>query len=82
MRTTLTLDEDVAAVVERIRRTRNVSLRALINDALRRGLQQMTKPPEPGAPFATAAVSLGRCRLASLDDISEVLAVAESESFK
>jgi hypothetical protein len=32
--------------------------------------------------FTTRAVALGRVRMGSLDDISEALAVAESEHFK
>jgi len=34
MRTTLTLEDDVAAVLERLRKSRNVSMKDLINDAL------------------------------------------------
>jgi hypothetical protein len=82
MRTTLTLDKDVAAIVERLRRTRRQSLKAVINEALREGLKHTTaaqrRPPE----FRTRSVDLGRCLLGTVDDIAEVLAVAESESFR
>ena len=37
MRTTLTLDEDVAAILERLRKSRDTSLKDLVNEALRRG---------------------------------------------
>ena len=47
MRTTLTLDRDVAeALAKEMRRTRR-SLKALVNDALRRGLRLGGKAPRP-----------------------------------
>lgn len=38
MRTTITLDEDVAATVERLRRDRGVGISAVVNELVRRGL--------------------------------------------
>ena len=46
MRTTLTLDDDVAAALERLRRARDASLRDIVNDALRRGLSDLTTRPK------------------------------------
>jgi ribbon-helix-helix CopG family protein len=43
MRTTLTLDDDVAAILERLRKSRDASLKDLVNEALRRGLKDMTR---------------------------------------
>jgi hypothetical protein len=37
MRTTLTLDDDVAVALERLRRAGDASLKDIVNDALRRG---------------------------------------------
>ena len=82
MRTTLTLDDDVAAALERLRKARDASLKDIVNDALRRGLSDLTTRPKPREPFQTQGVALGRLRLASIDDISESLAVAEGEAFK
>lgn len=48
MRTTLTLDDDVAAKIERLRKTRDQSLKDLVNDALREGLKHLAAPPEAG----------------------------------
>ena len=42
MKTTLTFDDDVAAALERARRTRNASLKDVVNDALRRGLNDLS----------------------------------------
>jgi hypothetical protein len=82
MRTTLTLDDDVAAALERIRKTRRLSYKALVNETLRQGLKEMTRPPRALKPYKTASVSLGRCFAGSLDDISEALAIAEGEDFR
>ena len=82
MRTTLTLDKDVAAQIERLRRDRRQSLKELVNDALREGLRVIGRPPPKRSDFQTAEVDLGRCLLANVDNIAEVLAVTEGESFK
>jgi hypothetical protein len=82
MRMTLTIDDDVAAELERLRRAHNVSFKDLVNDALRRGLQEMTAPPKQAEPFQTRSMDLGRCLLDNLDDIAEVLAIAEGEDFR
>lgn len=44
MRTTLTLDDDVAAMLEQVRKKQKISLKAAINTALRQGLVSMNKP--------------------------------------
>ena len=82
MRTTLTIEDDVAKLLEKVRRARNTSLKVVINQALRQGLRDMTKPPRRRKPYETPSVNLGRCKLANLDDISEVIAVAEGDNFK
>ena len=82
MRTTLTLDDDVAAVLERLRKSRNASLRDLVNEALRRGLKDMTSRTRRRERLQTRTVALGRLRIASLDNIGEALAVAAGETYK
>jgi Arc/MetJ family transcription regulator len=82
MRTTLTLDDDVAAALERLRRSRRIGLKQLVNEALRRGLSDMGKRHGPREPVRTRAVALGRVRIASIDNIGEALAIVEGESFK
>lgn len=82
MRTTLTIDEDVAALLENMRRTKKTSLKSLVNEALRQGLKEMTTPPRKVGFYRNRSVSLGRCLVGSLDDISEALAIAEDEKFK
>ena len=82
MRTTLTLDKDVAVALERLRKARKSSLKTVVNDALRQGLGQMASPPPTRRTPRTRAVSLGRCVAGNIDNISEALAAAEGESFR
>ena len=82
MRTTLTLDKDVAAVIERLRKAKRQSLKAVINEALREGLKHTSEPRRNRPAFRTRSVDLGRCLLGTVDNVAEVLAVAESESYK
>ena len=82
MRTTLTLDDDVAALLERVRAERQAGLKDVVNDALRLGLRSLAAPPRRRALYRTEAVSLGRCLVGDLDDVSEALAVAEGEAFR
>lgn len=48
MRTTVTLQEDVARAVERLRRERGSGVSEIVNDLIRRGLAQ---PQTAAAPF-------------------------------
>ena len=82
MRTTLRLDDDVAAILERLRKSRGASLKDLVNEALRRGLKDMTSRTERRERLQTRSVALGRLRIADLDNIGEALAVAEGEAYK
>jgi hypothetical protein len=82
MRTTLTLDDDVAAILKRLARTRHARLKDLVNEALRRGLASDTVRPPAGEPFRTTSVALGRCRLGTVDNIADALAAAEGEPFR
>ncbi|HEX4080361.1 MAG TPA: hypothetical protein VHX61_15985 [Rhizomicrobium sp.] len=82
MRTTLTIDEDVAVALERMRKSRDTSLKQIVNDVLRRGLKEMSAPPKTHRRFRTRAVDLGNPLIGNLDNIAELLAIAEGEDFK
>jgi hypothetical protein len=82
MRTTLTLDDDVAALLERVLARRKDGLKAVINEALRYGLRQLGTPPERRTAYQTPSVDTGRCLLPNVDDIAEALAVAEGDWHK
>jgi hypothetical protein len=81
MRTTLTLDDDVAILLKRLSQERQVPFKTLLNEALRAGLRQLEAPASPPA-FHTQPVLLGRCLVGNLDDIAEVLALVEGDAFK
>jgi hypothetical protein len=81
MRTTLTIDNDVAVQLERLRRMRNASLKALVNEALRRGLRDMTAETKKRKPFRTRAFHMEK-PLINLDNTAEALAYLEGEGFK
>lgn len=80
MRTTLTLEPDVAAELERLRKRDKAGWKALVNEILRIGLRHRGEGERPGA-FRTEPVDLGLPRL-EIDDVSEALAVAEGEAFR
>ncbi len=82
MRTTLTLDDDVAAALERLRRSRDVGFKEIVNEALRAGLKELTAKPKRRERFRTRSVALGGFRIGSLDNIAEAIAVAEGEPHK
>lgn len=73
MRTTITLDDDVVALVEDERRRTGESFRATVNRLLRRGSQRsqpLDPPPLPLFP--------GRPQL-DVSDVSAVLAALDDE---
>jgi preprotein translocase subunit SecF len=81
MRTTLSLDDDVAVLLEQVRKRRKGRLKEIVNQALREGLTRMTRVRKRVTQYRTPETSLGRCLVGSLDDVAEVLAVAEGERF-
>ena len=73
MRTTLTLDEDVAARLKSLARRSGRAFRDVVNETLRRGLARPPHP-RPREPFRVEARDLGRRRLGlDLDNIAELL---------
>lgn len=82
MRTTITLEDDVAASLKRLEKRRRVKFKTLVNEALREGIKSMMTPPKKRRVFHTRCVDLGPCRAANVDNVAEVLAVAEGESYK
>ena len=72
MRTTLSLDDDVAALLEQMRKARDTTFKQVVNDALREGLARLSSPAE-NQPFHTQPVNLGNCYYPSLDNVWEVL---------
>lgn len=82
MRTTITLEDDVAASLKRLGKGRHLKFKALVNLVLREGIKSMMGPVKKRKSFQTRSVNLGSCRTANLDNVAEVLAIAEGESFR
>jgi hypothetical protein len=82
MRTTLTLDDDVAAMLDQVRKERGLALKSVVNSALREGLERMAAPPAPRPRFKTKTLPPSECLLPNLDNIAEVLETIEGVSYK
>jgi hypothetical protein len=81
MRTTLTLEPDVIAEIERRRRERGTSLKQEVNDLLRAGLRQAGRPPEPFRTYELPIVEAGE-PLIPIDDVEEALRIAEGDDHR
>lgn len=73
MRTTLTLDEDIAAKLKAEARRTGRPFRDIVNEALRRGLAHRGGAPSR-QPFKVTARDLGNLRPGlSLDNVAELI---------
>jgi hypothetical protein len=81
MRTTLTIDDDLAMQLEHLRRRRDVCFKDLVNEALRRGVREINAPPKKRKPFRTRSFAMGK-PLVNIDNVAEALAYLEGEAFK
>ena len=82
MRTTLTIDPDIAAQLARLRKDREISLKALVNDALRQGLRHLAAPKKSRKRPFTQPVDLGQSLIGNLDCIGEILAELDAEKYR
>ena len=82
MRTTLTVDDDVAVRLERERQKRRIPFKTLVNEVLRAGLETLHRPRRSPQPFSTKAFILGPSLVGSLDNIEEILSRAEGEDHR
>lgn len=78
MRTTLTLDPDVAAKARKSAAKSGKSIKETINAALRIGLEELSRPPET-KPYRTQPRAMGLRAGYNYDNVAELLAVAEGE---
>jgi hypothetical protein len=73
MRTTITLDDDVAALIESERARTGESLRATVNRLLRRGARPGPPPVPPSLPELSGRPIL------DVSDVSALLAALDDE---
>jgi hypothetical protein len=76
MRTTVTLDADVAKALEAMRRERGLGTSAALNELVRRGLAATTSPRHE---FRQRTSNMGPARV-PLDDIGHALELLERET--
>jgi hypothetical protein len=76
MRTTVTLDDDVAKALESLRRERGLGTSAALNELARRGMAAATTPSRP---FRQRTSDMGAPRV-PLDDIGLALDLLEGEA--
>ena len=84
MRTTLTLDDDVAAALRHRAQAHGVGWKQLVNQALRLGLGQLEEEEVPRGPYRTPASDLGEIAPALRCDhsVHEMLVLAEGEGYR
>lgn len=80
MRTTLTLEPDVAERLQRILRERKHSLKELVNRALRKGLAEIEKE-EPEKPYRVKPWPGGVMPGVDMDKINQYLDDLDAEEF-
>ena len=81
MRTTLTIDDDVAALLKRAMFRSKKSLKEQVNEALRAGL--LAEPSKARRPrHRTTVFDGGRCVIGGVTSVSEALAIAEGDGFR
>jgi hypothetical protein len=83
MRTTITLEPDVVAALREAQRRTGAGQKALINEALRRGLAGLGKQEErPREPYRTEPFDPGPPAIAGMHSVYDLLAFAEGEDFR
>jgi hypothetical protein len=79
MRTTLTLDDDIAVLLHRFQQANDLTFKQAVNQALRVGLEQEPSPKKRPKRSYTHPVDAGKCLVGSLENIHEVLSIVEGE---
>jgi hypothetical protein len=79
MRTTVTLEPDVARRLREVCRAEKLSFKEALNATLRRGLDQRLAKPK-SKPFHTVAEDMGLLPHLNYDNIGDLLELAERSS--
>ncbi len=80
MRTTITLDDDVAIKLYEIKRELNQPFKTVVNTVLRKGI--MVEDTTTGKMYETPTLTIGMCRYPDIDNIAELLEAAEQREYK
>ena len=83
MRTTVTLDDDLAIRLERRRAEHGQTFKEALNEAVRLGLAaQQDVGLAASPPAVTRPLPLGRRLIGDLDSVADALALAEGEAYR
>ncbi len=82
MRTTLTLDEDVAARLVELQRERGVSFKDVVNQTLRQGLERQAVGRKRVPQFSVEARDMGQRLGLNFDNIGELLEQLEGPAHR
>lgn len=80
MRTTVTLDKDVAARLERLKKKK--PFKALVNDALRVGLDELEKSATTKTKRYSITAVKGQPHRTDLDNVAELIAEMEGDRYR
>ncbi|HEY5339358.1 MAG TPA: hypothetical protein VIJ85_14210 [Rhizomicrobium sp.] len=79
MRTTLTLEKDVAIALEKLQQKRASSFKEVVNEALRQGIRMMNAPGKPRKPFRTLPLDLGKPLFNSPEELKALIAQIDED---
>ncbi len=71
MRTTVTLDPDNVARLEKLQKDRDITFKEAVNDVIRRGLNEASKPFRP-EPFKTRVLNGGKPHYRTIEELKEL----------
>lgn len=80
MRTTVTLNENVSVMLKKLQKEEGLSFKEAVNRALRQGLYRVENASVK-EPYRIETFDMGKSFM-NLDNIGEVLAVAEGEDYR
>jgi len=70
-------------VLDRLARQRADSLKRIVNEALRRGLMEMTGPAKPPRKRSfTRPVDAGECLIGNIDCTGEIIGMLDDEKYR
>lgn len=80
MRTTVTIDDDLLAQIEDLRRREGLSFRGALNQLLRAGIQSQGQPPKP-TPYRTPTRKLGLRTGVDATKLNQLVDEMEADAF-
>ncbi len=76
-RTTITLDDDVAAMLHTIHENERKPFKQVVNEVLRLGIMEKQPNPAKSTHYETPILHAGSCMYPNLDSVADILAAAD-----